>query len=191
MHFKIVNNMNMKDVSRVYFVSPYDLIVDYHSYGSNFPMAEIFIAITQYRFHCDITFNKRKGKFEFKTNATVLNTIKLVKKTLLEKTIMSQYYSTNKKELENIWPNLKTVIGKEDKNNQEMNKKFFENHLKNNLNRYSKEKTEEFELFNNIEESEKNIINIENNNLLNLNNNINNINELNIIKNDEILNNFI
>ena len=190
-HFKIVNNMNMKDVSRVYFVSPYDLIVDYHSYGSNFPMAEIFIAITQYRFHCDITFNKRKGKFEFKTSATVLNTIKLVKKTLLEKTIMSQYYSTNKKELENIWPNLKTVIGKEDKNNQEMNKKFFENHLKNNLNRYSKEKTEEFELFNNTEESEKNIINIENNNLLNLNNNINNINELNIIKNDEILNNFI
>ena len=191
-HFKTVNNMNMKDVSRVYFVSPYDLIVDYHSYGSNFPMAEIFIAISQYRFHCDITFNKRKGKFEFKTSATVLNTIKLRKKTLLEKTIMSQSYSTNKKELENIWPNLKTVIGKEDKNNQERNKNFFENHLKNNLNRYSKEKTEEFELFNNIEESEKNIINIENNNLLSLNNNnINNINELNIIKNDEKINNFI
>jgi len=191
-HFKKVNNMNMKDVSRVYFISPYDLIVDYHSYGSNFPMAEIFIAISQYRFHCDINFNKRKGKFEFKTNATVLNTIKLVKKTLLEKTIMSQSYCTNKKELEkNIWPNLKTVIVKEDKNNQELSKNFFENHLKNNLNKYSKEKPEEFELFNNIEESEKNIINIENNNLISLNNNINNINEFNIIKNDEKLNNFI
>jgi hypothetical protein len=192
-HFTIVNNMNMKDVTRVYFVSPYDLIVDYHSYGSNFPMAEIFIAISQYRFHCDINFNKRKGKFEFKTSATILNTIKLVKETLMEKTIMSQSYSTNKKELEiNIWPNLKTVIEKEDKNNQEIYKNFFENHLKNNLNKYSKEKTEEFELFNNTEESEKNIVNIENNNLLSLNNNnINNINELNIIKNDEKLNNFI
>ena len=192
-HFKKINNMNMKDVSRVYFISPNDLIIDYHSYGSNFPMAEIFIAISQYRFHCDINFNKRKGKFEFKTSAIVLNTIKLVKKTLLEKTIMSQSYCTNKKELgNNIWPNLKTVIEKEDKNNQERYTNFFENHLKNNLNKYSKEKTEEYKLFNNNEESEKNIVNIENNNLLSLNNNnINNINELNIIKNDEKINNFI
>ena len=190
--FSKVKTMNMKDIPRIYFISPYDLIVDYHSYGSNFPMAEIFIAISQYRFHCDINFNKRKGKFEFKTSATVLNTIKLVKKTLLKKTIMSESYSTNKKELgKNIWPNLKAVIWKEDKNNQEMSKNIFENHLKNNLNKYSKEKPEEFELFNNTEESEKNIINIENYNLISSNNNINNINELNLIKNDEKLNNLI
>jgi hypothetical protein len=80
--------MNLHDVTRVYFVSPLDLIVDYHSYGSNFPMADVFVAITQYRFHCDLSFNKKKGIFDFITTCTIYNTIKIVKKTLLEKTII-------------------------------------------------------------------------------------------------------
>ena len=193
-HFIRVKNMNMHDVARVYFISPLDLIVDYHSYGSNFPMADVFIAITQYRFHCDINFNKKKGKFEFITSCTIYNTIKLVKKTLLEKTIIKESYSTNKTEIQiNIWPNIKTVIENEDKKNQEIANKIFEKHLKNNLNKYSKEKVDEFDSFFDIEQSQKDIKNLcdKNNNEFNLNNNnINNLNNINIEETKQKSNNF-
>ena len=179
-HFIRVKNMNLHDVARVYFVSPLDLIVDYHSYGSNFPMADVFVAITQYRFHCDINFNKKKGIFEFITTGTIYNTIKLVKKTLLEKTIINESNSTNKTELQiNIWPNLKAIIEKENLKNKEIANMIFENHLKNNLHKYSTEKTDEFDNFNDFEQNQ-----IDNKNINDYNNefNLNHINNLNNIK---------
>ena len=185
--------MNMRDVAQIYFISPYDLIVDYHSYGSNYIMADCFVAITQYRFHCDIDFNIKKGKFIFKTSGTILNTIKLVKKTLLEQTIINESNLTNKKEIQNnTWPYLKEVLKNEDKNNQEVVNSIFEEHLKQNLNKYGKEKEEEYELLYNTEESRKdtNNINFINNNEFNLNNNINTIYNINIKENTEKWNSF-
>jgi hypothetical protein len=189
-----VKNMNLHDVTRVYFVSPLDLIVDYHSYGSNFPMADVFVAITQYRFHCDLSFNKKKGIFDFITTCAIYNTIKIVKKTLLEKTIIHESNKTNKEEIQiNIWPNLKTLIEKEDIKNQEIANLIFENHLKNNLYKYSKEKTDEFDIFNNFDfqQNQIHINNInDNNNVFNLNH-INDLNNIKIADKSHKLNSFI
>ena len=139
-HFIRIRLMTLRDIATIYFVSPLDLIIDYHSYGSDFPMADVFVAITQYRFHCDISFNKIKGKFNFKNSCTVYNTIKFVKKTLLEKYVIDESNSINKEEIQvNIWPNLEKVLRREDKENQSKSNIIFENYLKKNLNKYSKE----------------------------------------------------
>lgn len=147
--FKNYNSITMKDVAKVYFISPYDLIIDYHSWGSDLPLSDTFIAITQYRFHCEIDFNRKKGKFTFKTSGQIFNTLRFIKKTLLQNTIRTESNSTNKEELQiNTWPPLKAVIDSEDKKNQEKVKKIYNNHLLNNLNKYSKELPEEYNIFN-------------------------------------------
>ena len=143
-----IKDMTMHDVAKVYFISPLDLIIDYHSYGSDIPMADIFVVISQYRFHCDINFNKKKGKFDFRTNCIVYNTIKLVKKTknILKKYVILESNKTNKKEIQrNIWPNFIKLIKKEDKNNQNTCDNLFKKYLKNNLYKYSKIKPDEKE----------------------------------------------
>ena len=140
----VFKDMTMHDVATIYFISPLDMIIDYHSYGSDIPMADIFVAISQYRFHCDINFNKKKGKFNFKTRYTDYNTIKLVKKTLLKKYVINESNKTNQKEIQrNIWPNLKKIIKKEDRNNQQICDNLFKKYLKNNLYKYSKAKPDE------------------------------------------------
>ena len=139
-----IKNMTIRDIATIYFISPLDMIIDYHSYGSDFLMADFFVAISQYRYHCDIDFNKKKGKFCFKTSCKVYNTIKLVKNTLLEKLVIEESSRTNGNEIKkNIWPNLKKIIKKEDKNNQKICDNIFKNYLKNNLNKYSKNKPDE------------------------------------------------
>ena len=90
------NMITMKDVPKIYFISPTDLVVDHHSYASDFPLADVFVSISQYRFHCDIKYNIKKGNFEFKTSLIVYNTIKLVKECLLQKTIKNEADNTNK-----------------------------------------------------------------------------------------------
>ena len=140
----VIKTMTLRDVATIYFISPLDMVIDYHSYGSDFPMADFFVAISQYRFHCDINFNKNKGKFNFKTSCTIYNTIKLVKQTLLEKYVIYESNVTNQEEIQsNIWPNLKKIIIKEDEENQKINLEIFETYLKNNLNKYSKIKPDE------------------------------------------------
>ena len=107
-------------------------------------MADFFVAISQYRYHCDIDFNKKRGKFCFTTSCKVYNTIKLVKNTLLEKLVIEESSRTNGNEIKkNIWPNLKKIIKKEDGNNQKICDNIFKNYLKNNLNKYSKNKPDE------------------------------------------------
>ena len=140
----VIKTMTLRDVATIYFISPLDMVIDYHSYGSDFPMADFFVAISQYRFHCDINFNKNKGKFNFKTSCTVYNTIKLVKQTLLKKYVIYESNVTNQEEIQtNIWPNLKKIIKKEDEDNQNICSEIFETYLKNNLNKYSKIKPDE------------------------------------------------
>ena len=142
-------SITMKDVAKVYFISPYDLIIDYHSWGSDLPLSDTFIAITQYRFHCEIGFDRKNGKFTFKTSGQIFNTIRFIKETLLKRTIRTESNSTNKEELQiNTWPPLKAVIDSEDKKNQIKVKEIYDKHLMNNLNKYSKELPEEYNIFN-------------------------------------------
>ena len=194
---KHIIKMTLRDFATIYFISPLDLVVDYHSYGSDYPMADYFVAISQYRFHCDIDFDKEKGKFNFKTSCKVYNTIKLVKQTLLKKYVIKESNVTNQKEIQiNIWPSFKKIIKKADKNNQDLCSYIFETYLKNNLNKYSKVKPDEkiyFDFFPKNPDDNKtkksSVINLDsfgtnfdifsNNNEFNLfNNNINIINKI-------------
>ena len=141
------NVITMRDVPKIYFISPTDLVVDYHSYASNFPLSDVFVSISQYRFHCDIQFNVKKGKFEFKTSLKVYNTIKLVKECLLQKTIKSEANNTNKKELQiNTWKPMKNTIQNADKDNMEIANEVFDNYLKEELVKYSTESPSEYDL---------------------------------------------
>ena len=190
----VIKTMTLRDVATIYFISPLDMIIDYHSYGSDFPMADFFVAISQYRFHCDINFNKIKGKFNFKTSCTVYNTIKLVKQTLLKKYVIYESNVTNQEEIQsNIWPNLKKIIKKEDEENQKINKKIFETYLKNNLNKYSKVKPDEkiyYDFFKNNSDNEpirSSFINIDSGANFDIVSNYNNeFNMYNIINNIKI-----
>ena len=190
----VIKTMTLRDVATIYFISPLDMIIDYHSYGSDFPMADFFVAISQYRFHCDINFNKIKGKFNFKTSCTVYNTIKLVKQTLLKKYVIYESNVTNQEEIQsNIWPNLKKIIKKEDEENQKINKKIFETYLKNNLNKYSKIKPDEkiyYDFFKNNSDNEpirSSFINIDSGANFDIISNYNNeFNMYNIINNIKI-----
>ena len=190
----VIKTMTLRDVATIYFISPLDMIIDYHSYGSDFPMADFFVAISQYRFHCDINFNKIKGKFNFKTSCTVYNTIKLVKQTLLKKYVIYESNVTNQEEIQsNIWPNLKKIIKKEEEENQKINKKIFETYLKNNLNKYSKIKPDEkiyYDFFKNNSDNEpirSSFINIDSGANFDIISNYNNeFNMYNIINNIKI-----
>ena len=190
----VIKTMTLRDVATIYFISPLDMIIDYHSYGSDFPMADFFVAISQYRFHCDINFNKIKGKFNFKTSCTVYNTIKLVKQTLLKKYVIYESNVTNQEEIQsNIWPNLKKIIKKEDEENEKINKKIFETYLKNNLNKYSKIKPDEkiyYDFFKNNSDNEpirSSFINIDSGANFDIISNYNNeFNMYNIINNIKI-----
>ena len=190
----VIKTMTLRDVATIYFISPLDMIIDYHSYGSDFPMADFFVAISQYRFHCEINFNKIKGNFNFKTSCTVYNTIKLVKQTLLKKYVIYESNVTNQEEIQsNIWPNLKKIIKKEDEENEIINKKIFETYLKNNLNKYSKIKPDEkiyYDFFKNNSDNEpirSSFINIDSGANFDIISNYNNeFNMYNIINNIKI-----
>ena len=149
------NVITMRDVPKIYFISPTDLVVDYHSYASNFPLSDVFVAISQYRFHCDIQFNIKKGKFEFKTSLKVYNTIKLVKECVLQKTIKNEADNTNKKELQiHTWRPMKNTIENADKINMKVANEIFDNYLREELVKYSTESPSEYDLnlyFNDIE----------------------------------------
>ena len=146
--FKRAKSITMKDIATVYFISPYDLIIDYHSYGSELPLSDTFVCISQYRFHCDIDFDIKKGKFIFKTRGQIYNTLRFIKDTLLKKTIRNESNNTNKEELQvNTWSPLKNVIESEDKKNQKIVEQVYEQYLLNNINKYSKEVPKDYDIF--------------------------------------------
>ena len=158
------NIITIRDVPKIYFISPTDLIVDYHSYASNFPLSDVFVSISQYRFHCDIKFNIKKGKFEFKTSLKVYNTIKLVKECILQKTIKNEADITNKKELQiHTWKPMKNTIENANKINMDAANEIFNNYLREELVKYSTESPSENDLnlyYNEIEGNDQNDSNL-------------------------------
>ena len=138
--------ITINDIAIVYFISPTDLIVDYHSYGSDFPFSEKFVSSSQYRFHCDIKFNKNIGRFEFKTSAIVYNKITILSETYLEEALKKEADKNNRLELQNhTWGPFCLVIENESKRNEIKADKVFAKHLKNTISNYSDKKVENFE----------------------------------------------
>ena len=139
--------ITIKDIAIIYFISPTDLIVDYHSYGSDFPFSEKFVSSSQYRFHCDIKFNKNTGRFKFKTSAIVYNKITILYETYLEEALKKEADKNNRLELQNhTWGPFCFVIENESKKNEIEADKVFAKHLKNSIFNYSDEKVVNFEI---------------------------------------------
>ena len=141
------DKITIRDVAKVYFISPNDLIVDYHTYGSDFPFADTFVSISQYRFHCNIKFNKAKGRFVFKTSAIVYNKVALLSKSYLESVLKNEADKNNKIEIQNhTWEPFRIVVETESLNNEKKTEKIFMRHLKNTISNYSDEIPENYDV---------------------------------------------
>ena len=178
------NQIEINDLAKVYFVSPNDLIVDYHSYAENFPLSDSFVSISQYNFHCDIKYDKNNGRFSFKTSAIVYNKLQIIKETIIQNLIKKEANGVNSVELlVNTWKPLLNIVREESIKNKIVTDKIFKEYLRKTLNKYSKEKPKIN--FENEEENlrKKNINNNYLNNNINKNIDINN----NMNQNNDIL----
>ena len=191
--------IEINDVAKIYFISPNDLIVDYHTYAENFPLSDSFVSISQYNFHCDIKYDRDEGRFIFKTSATVYNKLQIVNQNIIQNVIKKEANDVNYHELlVNTWKPLLNIIKEESKKNKIITDKIFKEYLRKNLNKYSKNKPEiNIKNENNIKK--KNDSN-ENKKDYNINNNnfsendifektISSIEEKNEIKDNDIVNN--
>jgi len=139
--------ISIRDDAIVYFISPTDLIVDYHTFCSDFPFAETFVSSSQYRFHCDIKFNKSLGRFTFKTSAIVYNKVTLLRAFTLEDILKSEANKNNKIELQiNTWEPFRIVVETESKENEIAANKIFLKNLKNTIFSYSDKKPEDYDI---------------------------------------------
>lgn len=146
------DRVTMKDIITVYFISPTDLIIDYHSYGSDFPYIDTFVSISQYRFHTDILFNDKKGRFDFKTQCKVNYLIKMVKSCFLESKLKSEGYKTNRDEIiYKVFEPMKDLLATESESFYDMYIKVFEDNIRRTLHNYSDKLPEGY----NIEEENK------------------------------------
>jgi len=187
-YFKQKKYMTLRNNLTIYFISPFDLIIESHSKGTGVPFSDAVMAINQFIFHCDIKFDSKKGKFIFKTNVKVLNSIKMLKNSVINDTIKEEGKNENDEEIiNNIWFPMKKEIIEQDLINQKNEKNIYEEYLKKNLNKYKNNIPEVYNSDNDSDDdwdsfSEKNnenkYDNYDENN--NLNMNINDLNERNI-----------
>ena len=130
--------VSLKNNFIIYFISPYDLIIDSHLRASGIPFSDTVMAINQLLFHCDIKFDSKKGKFLFKTSVKILNSIKMVKNTAINNTIKEEGKNEADEEIiNNIWTPMKKEILGQDLINQQNAEKIYKNYLENNLNKFS------------------------------------------------------
>ena len=128
----LINNLT------TYFISPYDLIIEFHLKSSGITFSDAIMAINQFIFHCDIDFDIQKGRFQFKTNVKILNTIKLLKNTAINNTIKEEGKNENDEEiLNNIWIPMKKEILEKDLINQKNQEIIYKQYIKNNINKTS------------------------------------------------------
>ena len=139
--------ISIRDEVIIYFISPTDLIVDYHSFGSDFPFAETFVSSSQYRFHCDIKFNKSLGRFSFKTSAVVYNKVTLLRAFSLEDILKNEANKNNKTELQiNTWEHFRLVVETKSKENEIAANKIFLKNLRNTIFSYSDKKPDNYDI---------------------------------------------
>ena len=137
-YFKQKKKVTLKNNLIIYFISPYDLIIDSHSTSSGIPFSDTVMALNQYIFHCDIKFDSKKGKFLFKTSVKILNSIKVIKKTLINNTVKEVGKSENDEEIiNNTWIPMKKEILEQDLINQKNAEDIYNKYLENNLYKFS------------------------------------------------------
>ena len=144
-YFKQRKYITLRNNLTIYFISPYDLIIESHSKSTGIPFSDTVMAINQFIFHCDIKFDSKKGKFIFKTNVKILNSIKMLKNTVINNTIKEEGKNENDEEIiNNVWFPMKKEILQQDLINQKNEEKIYKEYLKKNLNKYENNINEEY-----------------------------------------------
>ena len=115
--YEDVNNKKINDQIKIYFISPKDITIEYNSNSANSCKS-----FAEFNFHCDIDYDKNKGRFVFKTIANVYNKC--------EELYQFEF-------LGEIWERAMLVIKEESQKNKIIMDKIFKEHLKKNLNKYS------------------------------------------------------
>ena len=142
----IPEKISIRDVANIYFVSPTDLIVDYLSFGIDFPFSEKFVSSAQYRFHCDIKYNKNLGRFSFKTSLIVYNKVDLLSEFGLADILHNEAYKNNQQELQiNTLEPLRKVVESQSKENEVEANKIFVKNLRNTIFSYSEKKPDDYD----------------------------------------------
>ena len=187
-NFKQKKYMTLRNNLTIYFISPFDLIIESHSKGTGIPFSDAVMAINQFIFHCEIKFDSKKGKFIFKTNVKILNSIKMLKNSVINDTIKEEGKNENDEEIiNNVWFPMKKEILEQDLIKQKNEKKIYKEYLQKNLSKNKNNIHEEYNSDNDTDDdwdsfSEKNnenkLDNYDRDN--NLNMNINDLNERNI-----------
>ena len=145
-YFKQRKYITLRNNLTIYFISPYDLIIESHSKSTGIPFSDTVMAINQFIFHCDIKFDSKKGKFIFKTNVKILNSIKMLKNTVINNTIKEEGKNENDEEIiNNVWFPMKKEILQQDLINQKNEEKIYKEYLKKNLNKYENNINEEYD----------------------------------------------
>ena len=165
--YEDLNNNIINDKIKIYLISPKDIIIEYSNSLQSF---------AEYNFHCDISYDKEKGRFAFKTIANVYNKCQ----------DLSQFEF-----LGEMWERAKVIIIDEAQKNKIKVDKIFKEYLKKTLYKY---KTSINHITKDIivdEEKEKLIDKIPNNKRILHNNNIRNYKSNEINKENEIVNNDI
>ena len=80
----------MKNRYIAYFISPTCLYFDDMSYATGFQFSEKFLPFFRYKFDCNIKFNEKKCKFEFKTRMTINYTTFFFENFWLKSTVASK-----------------------------------------------------------------------------------------------------
>ena len=144
-YFKKKKYINLYNNLIIYFISPCDLIVDYHSHSTGIPFSDTVMAINQFIFHNDIKYDTNKGRFQFKTSVKILNSIKMVKNTQINNAIREEGKNENDEEIiNNVWTFMKKEILEQDLINQQNAEIIYQKYLENNLNKYNNYIPEEY-----------------------------------------------
>jgi hypothetical protein len=115
--YEDINNNKIKDQVKIYFISPKDITVEYNSNSANSSKS-----FAEFNFHCDIDYDKNKGRFVFNTIANVYNKC--------EELYQFEF-------LGEIWERAMIAIKEECQKNKINMDKIFKEHLKKNLHKYS------------------------------------------------------
>ena len=134
------DRITMRNCIHTHFISPKCFIVDLMSYGSDFPFADCFVSMTQYRFVTDYKFNRNTGMFNFKTTATINFNIKFIKSCLFEGTAKSEGYKTSEEDMKfSVYENMKNACEKQSKKFVEMFAQISSDYIRKSLHKYKGE----------------------------------------------------
>ena len=134
------DRITMRNCIHTHFISPKCFVVDLMSFGSDFPFADCFVSMTQYRFVTDYKFNRNTGMFNFKTTATINFNIKFIKSCLLEGTVKSEGYKTSEEDMKfSVYENMKNACEKQSTKFVEMFTQISSDYIRKSLHKYKGE----------------------------------------------------